>query len=97
MSQRITIAHLEAKVEWLNEITGSRRDTYTRPEDGPVHPHAHNYHLSQQYGGVALHRNVEGGGVNNPLPGGHVTKRELAGLLDAFMAGLRAAGDQHVL
>jgi hypothetical protein len=81
---RITDKHLQAKIDWLNKITGS-----------PVAPYIEgkaqigNYHLSHAYGGVCLQRmHNESGGVSSPLSCGHIPKRELAGLLDAFIAGI---------
>jgi len=71
----ITIAHLEAKIDTLNKMW----DRHT--------PCGGGFMLSQQYGGVELHRlyNEETGAVTAPLHTGHVPKRELAGLLDAMM------------
>jgi len=81
---RITEAHLQAKIDRLNKITGSPAEPYT---DGKAN--IGNYHLSHAYGGVCLHRmHNEGGAVSSPLSTGHVTKRELAGLLSAFIAGV---------
>jgi hypothetical protein len=84
--QRITEAHLQAKVNRLNKITGSPVEPYT---DGKAN--IGNYHLSHAYGGVCLHRMYnDGGAVSSPLSTGHVSKRELAGLLDAFIAGIES-------
>lgn len=81
---RITESQLQAVVDRLNRITGS-----------PMAPYANgkaqigNYHISHAYGGVCLHRmHNEGGGVSCPLIGGHVTKRELLGLMHAYIAGI---------
>jgi len=84
--QRITEAHLQAKVNRLNRVTGSPSEPYT---DGKAN--IGNYHLSHAYGGVCLHRmHNSGGGVSSPLSVGHVSKRELAGLLSAFIAGIES-------
>jgi hypothetical protein len=84
--QRITEAHLQAKIDRLNRITGSPAEPYT---DGKVN--IGNYHLSHAYGGVCLHRmHNSGGGVSSPLSTGHVSKRELAGLIDAFINGIES-------
>lgn len=84
---RITESQLQAVVDRLNRITGS-----------PMTPYANgkaqigNYHLSHAYGGVCLHRmHNEGGGVSAPLSAGHVTKRELYGLMQAYISGLLSA------
>ena len=48
-----------------------------------------NYHLSQAYGGVNLcQMATEGGGTRNVFYCGHVTKRDLAGRIDAYIAGI---------
>lgn len=81
---RITDKHLQARIDWLNKITGSPVEPYT---DGKAQ--VGNYHLSHAYGGVCLHRmHNESGGVSSPLSSGHVPKRELSGLLDAFIKGI---------
>lgn len=81
---RITEKHLQAIVDRLNRITGSPALPYV---DGKAQ--IGNYHISHAYGGVCLHRmHNEGGGVSSPLSTGHITKRELAGLLHAFIAGI---------
>ena len=84
---RITEKHLQAIVDRLNSITKSPSAPYI---DGKAQ--IGNYHLSHAYGGVCLHRmHNDGGGVTSPLSVGHVSKRELAGLLYAFIAGINAA------
>lgn len=84
---RITEKHLQAIVDHLNRITGSPAAPYV---DGKAQ--IGNYHLSHAYGGVCLHRmHNDGGGVSSPLSTGHVTKRELAGLLHAFIAGINTS------
>lgn len=85
--QRITEKHLKAIVDRLNTITGSPMKPYI---DGKAQ--IGNYHLSHAYGGVCLHRmHNESGGVSSPLSTGHVSKRELAGLLYAFIAGINTS------
>lgn len=85
--QRITEKHLQSVVDRLNTITGSPMKTYI---DGKAQ--IGNYHLSHAYGGVCLNRmHNECGGVSSPLSIGHVSKRELAGLLHAFIAGINTS------
>jgi len=84
--QRITESQLQAVVDRLNRITGSPMAPYA---DGKAQ--IGNYHLSHAYGGVCLHRmHNEGGGVSCPIIGGHVPKRELYGLMQAYISGLTA-------
>lgn len=84
---RITDKYLDAIVDRLNRITGSPAAPYI---DGKAQ--VGNYHISHAYGGVCLHRmHNEGGGVSSPLSTGHIPKRELAGLMHAFIAGMEVA------
>jgi hypothetical protein len=81
---RITESHLEAIAARINHITGSPLEPYINGK-----AQIGNYHISHAYGGVCLHRMVnEGGGVSSPLSTGHVTKRELANLMCAYISGL---------
>ena len=86
MQNRVTEKHLQAIVDRLNRITGSPMKPYegNKAQIG-------NYHLSHAYGGVCLHRmGNENGGVSSPLSTGHIPKRELQGLLYAFISGIEA-------
>lgn len=88
---RITEKHLQAVVDRLNRITGSPIAPYI---DGKAQ--IGNFHLSHAYGGVCLHRMYnDGGGVSSPLSTGHITKKELAGLLHAFIAGITLNDGMH--
>ena len=89
--QRITQKHLQAKVDYLNQLTGSNPEPYTRT-DGKLSANVGNYHLSGAYGGVSLHRMANtSGGIRDVFSCGHVPKRELCGLIDAYARGLGAA------
>jgi len=82
--QRITESHLQAIVDRINRITGSPLEPYINGKAQPG-----NYHISHAYGGVCLHRmGNESGGVSSPLSTGHIPKRELANLMQAFISGL---------
>lgn len=86
---RITIKHLEGVIARLNRETGSPATPYARLDDGRLRANIGNFHLSQQYGGVALHRMAnEAGGVTTPLGMGHGTRRELYEQVHAFLRGI---------
>lgn len=90
---RITNKDLEAVVKRINTITNSPEVTWERKKlpDGRVIGTSKigNYHLSFAYGGVALHRiSNESGGVSTPINSGHVSKRELYNLMQAYISGL---------
>jgi hypothetical protein len=87
---RITLKLLETKVDYLNRLTDSPLEPYTRDGDrfrsNPDH-----YQIGQAYGGVELQRIFnEGGAVSTPLNTGHVPKRELAVLIDAYTKGIES-------
>ena len=86
MTNRITEKQLQAIVDRINTITINSAQPYI---DGKAQ--IGNYHLSHAYGGVCLHRmHNEGGGVSDTFQCGHVTKRELADRLYAFIAGINS-------
>lgn len=88
MSDLITIKHLEDLIFRLNALTNSPQTPYTRI-DGGVAANIGNYHLSSAYGGYALQRmENESGGVSCHLYIGHVSKRELYTVLNAFVRGI---------
>mgnify|MGYP001279532175 CR=1 FL=1 len=83
---RITESDLQAKIDRLNKITNSPANPYT---NGKANVSC--YHISHAYGGVCLHRMYnDSGACTTPLIGGHVSKRELAGLLDAYISGIES-------
>jgi hypothetical protein len=93
--QRITDKDLEAAVRRLNIITGSPETPYTKQSDGRFKANIGNYHLSYAYGGVCLHRiSNESGGVTTPVGIGHVSKRELYGLLNAFINSILSSQEK---
>jgi hypothetical protein len=93
-TQRITLKFLQAQCERLNRLEGSPLESYSKDEStGKYSANIGNYHISQAYGGYSLHRMyTAGGGVSNPLSIGHISARELSGLLSAYIAG-----QNHVL
>lgn len=87
MTNRVTEKQLQAIVDRLNRITNSPAVPYIEGK-----AQIGNYHLSHAYGGVALHRmHNENGAASSPLSTGHITKRELQGLLYAFISGIESA------
>ena len=87
MTTRITRAFLDAKVATINSMTKSPAEPY-RTVDGKAVANVGNYHISGAYNGYCLHRMTEGGGASDVFSCGHISARELAGLMSAYMAGL---------
>ena len=91
MTQRVTIGMLEARVAYLNKITGNPPEPYTKGDDGKYSANIGNFHLGEAYGGVALHQMMgEGGGIRD-IFGGHGPKRELLEQMSAYIRGLQDA------
>lgn len=89
MNKRVSVKDLEAIVDRINRMTGSPATSYTKNESGKYVANVGNYHLSEAYGGYALHRmHNESGGVEDVLRCGHVPKAELQRLLFAFICGI---------
>jgi hypothetical protein len=87
--RRITIEDLDHVVDAINTELGIPLKPWSRVDDKLV-PTAWNYHLSGANGGYALHRHGSSGtGIRDIFQVGHVSKRELHGLLQAYLAGLR--------
>jgi len=86
--ERMTKAQLKSKVEWINRLTNSPLEPYTKDDDGKFHSNPGNYHLSWAYGGVCLHRMCKSGGVSSPLSTGHIPKRDLFERMHAYALGL---------
>lgn len=100
--QRITKSDLQALVNRLNRETGNPDEPYTRTPATADNPHGTlvanigNYHISQAYGGYALHQMAtDGGGVREPLYTGHVPARELYGKIHAFLMGYALAQSER--
>jgi hypothetical protein len=90
--KQITIKQLQTEVERLNQLTGSPLTPYTRSDDGKLRGNVGNFHLSQAYGGVGIHRMAnESGGVTTPVFHGYIPKREAFGRIVAHIAGIESA------
>ena len=88
--QRITESFLEAVCLRINRAIGMPHAPYEKKGDRHV-AQIGNYHISHAYGGVCLHRmHNAGGGVSDVFGCGHVTKRELADRMFAFLKGVEA-------
>lgn len=89
MSDRVTQKQLESLVDYINEITGQPKTSYSKDDNGRYRANIGNYHIDGAYGGVNLHQIVtDGGGVTEPLGGGYWSKRELYYKLHAFIRGI---------
>jgi hypothetical protein len=92
MNNRITDKQLQSTVDRINSIAGTPMTPYRKEPDGSYRPNALNYHLDFAYGGVQLQQmSARDGctGVDFTLPGGHVPKRELYNLMQAYLSGLQ--------
>jgi len=83
----IRIAHIEHKIDYLNQITKSPAKPYTRNAKDKHKANLKNFHTYQAYGGVGVHRmDNKHGGVTATIPLG--TKRECYEALCHFIDGI---------
>ena len=88
---QITIKQIQIQVDRLNQITGSPETPYSKDSNGKFHGNIGNFHISQAYGGVCIHRMANDcGGVTTPIFHGHVPKREAFNQLVAYIAGIES-------
>ena len=93
--ERITNAHLQGRVDYLNRITGNEKETYTKDESG-FHANIGNYYISGAYGGVKLEQICsDGGGCSDISRQGFGTKRELYNWMNAYIDGIANAKTAH--
>jgi hypothetical protein len=91
MQQRVTRQHLESKISYLNRITGHTEEIYRLDDTGRIiGGNSGTYCLSGAYSGYALHQMSAGGGtgVRDVFNVGHISARQLAELISAYMLGL---------
>ncbi|NRA81672.1 MAG: hypothetical protein HRU18_26025 [Pseudoalteromonas sp.] len=82
--QRITDKMLQSRIDYLNELANTPKQTYINGK-----AQIGNYHLYGAYGGVNVHKIVnEGGGVTTPICYGVTTKRELLEKLNSYIDGI---------
>ena len=87
--ERITQKMLERQVDRLNKLTGNSLKPWTRNESGKYCAQIGNFHIEGAYGGVSLFQmEKEPGGVHDIFRTGHIPKRELYGLINAYMEGI---------
>ena len=87
--RRITLKDLDHVVDAVNTLQGIPLEPWTKVE-GKLVPTAWNYHIGGAYGGWRLEQHgASGSGIRDVLQVGHVPKRKLHGLLQAYRDGLR--------
>lgn len=87
MRTAIRIAQIERKINYLNEITGSPVEPYSKNAEGKFEANLENFHTYRAYGGVGVQRvSNKAGGVTTTIPLG--TKRECYDALCHFVQGV---------
>ncbi len=84
---RITEKDLQARIDWLNKLTGNPAEPWSLGTGGGCVPNPGNYHLDSAYGGHGLQQMCEGGGTRKII-GGFYPKRELYNLINAYIDGV---------
>jgi hypothetical protein len=95
MTDRITQHDLEAVCRRINRTVNGTDETplWSRIDDQNVQA-ADVYYISGAYGGHALYRvGSDGRGAEDVFRRGHVPKRELYDLMQAFLTGVETARD----
>lgn len=89
MADKITRSKLEARIDYLNRLTGSPTEPYSRGDDGRWIANPGNFHLEGAYGGHKLARmaGLEGAS-SDPLCTGFTTMRALYDSLDSYIRAL---------
>ena len=85
---RITESDLERKALLINKKTGSPVERFSQ-EGESWKSQAGHYYVEKAYGGYALSRIVKHGGEQNVFShASRYTRRELFGLMDAYLKGI---------
>lgn len=85
---RITIKDLEQKAVVLNNTLGTPVEA-RELINGKTIFNKGTMIISQSYGGYALHEMDKDSGQRDVLGTGHIKARELAGMIDALIVGIR--------
>lgn len=96
VSDRVTVRDLEAWCRMVNVcVNGDPLDSvWFRDRDDRLLARVGAFYIDGAYGGYALYRVVtDGGGVRDVFDVGHVPKRELYGMLRAFLAGIELGAE----
>lgn len=89
---RITEKQLDAQVTYLNKLTNSPESPYVRVDGIPV-AQIGNYHIYCGGGSYALHRMANKSGGIIEITRGE-TKAALHGKIEAYIRGIRDAGEK---
>ena len=91
---RVTKEMLKNKVDQLNSVTDSPRKYFS--DDGKFTVNIDHYCISGAYGGYELQRVcTNGGGVRTLLNTGHIPKKQLYNLINAFIDGYKLRAEQN--
>jgi len=86
---RITENMLKNRCNHLNAITGNPQAPWNNLS-GQMKGNVGNYHIDGAYGGVQLVQVMNEEGGIHTFFGGHVSKRELYGNINAFINGVNS-------
>lgn len=85
----ITKRHLQAKVDTLNKMLDRPATAFTRSADGNLRGNVGHFSLDYAYGGVRLVEMTNEQGGEHDVLHYRGTKREMAAMIDAVIAGVR--------
>ena len=90
MTNRITVKHLRAKIDTLNDLIGFPREPYGRDEKGQLGASIGTFVLDQANGGYRLCQIVSNGGAERDLTL-RGTARETYEAISGVITGVRLA------
>ena len=89
MTNRISVGMIQTNINYLNEITNSHPDPYSKDADSKFRANVGNWHISLVSGGCSIRRMVsKWGGSTILMDTGQIPKRECFYMLRAFIAGI---------
>lgn len=89
MTDRISRTKIDARIDYLNRLTGSPAEPYTKGADGQWSPNPGNFHLEGAHGGYKLARMAgPNGASSDPLCTGYVSLRALYDAIDCYIRAL---------
>lgn len=89
MPEKMTRAKVDARIDYLNRLTGSPTEPYTKGPDGRYVANPGNFHLEGAYGGHKLARMAGLNGCSqDPLNTGFVSLRAVYDAIDCYIRAL---------
>ena len=97
MTEKMTRSKLDARIDYLNRLTGSPIEPYSKDTDGNWIANHGKFHIEGAYGGYKLARMAGLNGCSqDPLNTGYVSMRALYDAMDCYIRALEDVRRGHV-